>query len=104
MFSVFTFCIILFYVLSGLALFYSFQHIYTSNGVSLHEWSIYLARFRKRSTKENDELCGICADGGEVLHCATCPRSFHAGNLLTFAFPESHCWKYRVLYSVCSLW
>ncbi|XVF05290.1 hypothetical protein REPUB_Repub05bG0159200 [Reevesia pubescens] len=54
-----------------------FQHIYTSNGVSLHELSISLLKNRKFSTNENDDLCSICLDGGNLLCCDTCPRAFH---------------------------
>ncbi|OMO90373.1 Zinc finger, PHD-type [Corchorus olitorius] len=54
-----------------------FQHIYTSNGVSLHELSISLLKSRKFSTNENDDLCSICLDGGNLLCCDTCPRAFH---------------------------
>ncbi|GKV26237.1 hypothetical protein SLEP1_g35580 [Rubroshorea leprosula] len=54
-----------------------FQHIYTSNGVSLHELSISLSKDRKVSISENDDLCSICLDGGDLLCCDTCPRAFH---------------------------
>ncbi|KAK8697771.1 hypothetical protein V6N13_113908 [Hibiscus sabdariffa] len=54
-----------------------FQNIYTSNGVSLHELSISLSKNRKFSTFENDDLCSICLDGGDLLCCDTCPRAFH---------------------------
>ncbi|KAK3024427.1 hypothetical protein RJ639_044601 [Escallonia herrerae] len=54
-----------------------YLHIYTSNGVSLHELSIGLSKQRKFSADENDDLCSICADGGELLLCDTCPRAFH---------------------------
>ncbi|GAV89240.1 PHD domain-containing protein [Cephalotus follicularis] len=54
-----------------------FHHIYTSNGVSLHELSISLSKDRTFSTLENDDYCGVCADGGDLLCCDSCPRAFH---------------------------
>ncbi|CAN4119428.1 unnamed protein product [Withania somnifera] len=54
-----------------------YLYIYTSNGVSLHELSIKLSKERRSSSEENDDLCSICADGGDLLCCDNCPRAFH---------------------------
>ncbi|KAK3445476.1 hypothetical protein EUGRSUZ_A01604 [Eucalyptus grandis] len=54
-----------------------YSNIYTSNGVSLHELAISLSKGRKYSAKDNDNLCIICADGGNLVLCDGCPRAFH---------------------------
>lgn len=54
-----------------------YAYIYTSNGVSLHELSISLSKDRKYSANDNDDLCVVCWDGGNLLLCDGCPRAFH---------------------------
>ncbi|XP_058076838.1 uncharacterized protein LOC131225332 isoform X2 [Magnolia sinica] len=54
-----------------------YLHIYTSNGVSLHELSVSLSKVQKLSASDNDDLCTICADFGDLLLCDGCPRAFH---------------------------
>ncbi|KAK8561991.1 hypothetical protein V6N13_148875 [Hibiscus sabdariffa] len=54
-----------------------YAHIYTSNGVSLHELAISLSKGRRYSSTDNDNACIICADGGDLLLCDGCPRAFH---------------------------
>ncbi|XP_045803126.1 uncharacterized protein LOC123896792 [Trifolium pratense] len=54
-----------------------YLHIYTSNGVSLHELSLSISKDRRFAASDNDDLCSICQDGGDLLCCDGCPRAFH---------------------------
>ncbi|CAN1252840.1 Increased DNA methylation 1 [Linum perenne] len=65
-----------------------YLHIYTSNGVSLHELAISLSKCGKFSTIENDDLCQICKDGGDLVCCDGCPRSFHKECLSLTSIPD----------------
>lgn len=58
--------------------FASYLNIYISNGVSLHELSVSLSK-HKFSASDSDDLCTICADGGDLVLCDVCPRAFHKG-------------------------
>ncbi|CAN4120404.1 unnamed protein product [Withania somnifera] len=64
-----------------------YLYIYTSNGVSLHELSIRLSKERRSSAEENDDLCSICADGGDLLCCDNCPRAFHTECVCLLSIP-----------------
>nr|DAD28616.1 TPA_asm: hypothetical protein HUJ06_030084 [Nelumbo nucifera] len=65
-----------------------YLNIYTSNGVSLHELSLSLSKGRKFSASESDDLCTICADGGDLLLCDGCPRAFHKACLSLSSVPR----------------
>ncbi|KAI4383773.1 hypothetical protein MLD38_009573 [Melastoma candidum] len=55
-----------------------YLHIYTSNGVSLHELSMNLNKRRKFSNSENDDVCSGCMNGGDLLCCDTCPKAHNS--------------------------
>ncbi|KAL1544099.1 hypothetical protein AAHA92_20995 [Salvia divinorum] len=65
-----------------------YMSIYTSNGVSLHQLSLELSRSRKSSSEENDDLCSICEDGGDLLCCENCPRAFHTECVGVLSIPQ----------------
>ncbi|KAC9968855.1 hypothetical protein E3N88_45017 [Mikania micrantha] len=56
-----------------------YENIYISNGVSLHEYAVSMKKNEKGRCplKYNDDLCRVCWDGGDLLLCDGCPRSFH---------------------------
>ncbi|KZV29464.1 hypothetical protein F511_03749 [Dorcoceras hygrometricum] len=70
-----------------------YMYIYTSNGVSLHEFAVSLLKGRKLSAKDNDDLCIICADGGKLVLCDGCPRAFHkeCASLLSIPHGKWYC-------------
>ncbi|KAL3627153.1 hypothetical protein CASFOL_028516 [Castilleja foliolosa] len=53
-----------------------YMSIYTSNGVSLHQLSLELSKIRKPNSGENDDLCSICEEEGDLLCRENCPRAF----------------------------
>ncbi|XP_010267307.1 PREDICTED: uncharacterized protein LOC104604586 [Nelumbo nucifera] len=65
-----------------------YLNIFTSNGVSLHELAVSLSKGRKFSANDNDDLCSICADGGDLLLCDNCPRAFHKDCLSLSSVPR----------------
>ncbi|XP_031259836.1 uncharacterized protein LOC116117995 [Pistacia vera] len=70
-----------------------YRHIYTSNGLTLHDIAMSLAHGRSRSTGGSDDMCTICGDGGSLLLCYCCPRAFHPACLDLQWTPEGdwHC-------------
>ncbi|KAJ6810049.1 uncharacterized protein M6B38_157510 [Iris pallida] len=65
-----------------------YNYIYLENGLSLHELSVHLSKERDLSDSENDDLCGMCADGGELVCCDLCPRAFHKDCVGLSSIPE----------------
>lgn len=65
-----------------------YRHIYTSNGLSLHDISISLSNGQSLDTGDSDDSCTVCGDDGELLLCDRCPRAFHTACLELQYIPE----------------
>ncbi|KAE9619433.1 putative histone acetyltransferase chromatin regulator PHD family [Lupinus albus] len=74
-----------------------YRHIYTSNGLTLHDIALSLASGQNLTTGDSDDMCAICGDGGDLILCNGCPRAFHAACLGFDSAPESswHCLNCR---------
>ncbi|CAL5207132.1 unnamed protein product [Lathyrus oleraceus] len=70
-----------------------YRHIYTSNGLTLHDIALSLANGQNLTTGDSDDMCAICGDGGDLILCNGCPRAFHAACLGLHTVPASgwHC-------------
>ncbi|KAI4373565.1 hypothetical protein MLD38_011679 [Melastoma candidum] len=71
-----------------------YLHIYTSNGVSLHELAVNLNEQRSISSKESDDVCSVCLDYGDLLCCDTCPRTYHLDCIHLRSLPQGS-WSCR---------
>ncbi|KAF8396750.1 hypothetical protein HHK36_018380 [Tetracentron sinense] len=65
-----------------------YRHIYTSNGLSLHDLSISLANGQSLTASDSDDMCTVCGDGGDMILCDGCPRAFHTACLELKDIPE----------------
>ncbi|GJN39437.1 hypothetical protein PR202_gb28557 [Eleusine coracana subsp. coracana] len=53
------------------------------------------ANRQKMSSRQSDDLCSICSDGGQLLLCDTCPRAFHRECVGLSAMPKgTWCCRY----------
>ncbi|KAI4300142.1 hypothetical protein L6164_033553 [Bauhinia variegata] len=68
-----------------------YRHIYTSNGLTLHDIALSLSNGQNVTTGDSDDMCAVCGDGGDLILCNGCPRAFHAACLGLNCVPES-CW------------
>ena len=66
-----------------------YRHIYTSNGLTLHDIALSLANGQNLMTGHSDDMCAVCGDGGDLVLCNQCPRAFHAACLGFECVPET---------------
>ncbi|KAF4385340.1 hypothetical protein G4B88_026623 [Cannabis sativa] len=65
-----------------------YRHIYTSNGLTLHDIAISLASGQSLTTGDSDDMCAVCGDGGDLILCHGCPRAFHEACLDSTLVPQ----------------
>ncbi|XVF55320.1 hypothetical protein PTKIN_Ptkin06aG0027800 [Pterospermum kingtungense] len=65
-----------------------YRHIYTSNGLTLHDIALSLANGQCVTTGYSDDMCAICGDAGDLLLCHECPQAFHPACLKLDHLPE----------------
>lgn len=73
-----------------------YRHIYTSNGLTLHDLAMSLANGQSLTASGSDDMCTVCGGGGDLVLCDGCPRAFHAACIDLQCFPKgdwycTHC-------------
>lgn len=71
-------CITMVLMQSWIMLLCSYRHIYTSNGLTLHDIALSLANGHNVAGS-SDDMCSACGEEGSLILCVQCPRAFHAG-------------------------
>ncbi|KAL4309092.1 hypothetical protein GQ457_01G017570 [Hibiscus cannabinus] len=69
-----------------------YRHIYTSNGLTLHDIALSLANGQCVTTGSSDDTCAVCGDAGDLLLCRECPQAFHPTCLNLEHLPEGE-WR-----------
>lgn len=82
-------------------------NIFLDDGRSLSEclmcaWALQDAKEKKEGfTDSNDDSCGVCGDGGELILCDHCPSTFHADCIGLEVIPEGDWFCPRCCCGVC---
>ncbi|XVF76602.1 hypothetical protein PTKIN_Ptkin13bG0278900 [Pterospermum kingtungense] len=69
-----------------------YRYIYTSNGLTLHDIALSLAKGQRITTDCTDDMCAICGGAGDLLICCDCPQAFHPACLKLEHLPEGE-WR-----------
>lgn len=64
-----------------------YRHIYTSNGLTLHDIALSLANGQNLAGT-SDDMCTVCGEGGDLILCVGCPRAFHTACLGLLSTPQ----------------
>ncbi|KAL6658706.1 hypothetical protein ACP70R_002746 [Stipagrostis hirtigluma subsp. patula] len=74
----------------------------------LEAWSVeYTDRTSNACTRkveaadENDDTCGFCGDGGELLCCDNCPSTYHQACLSTKELPDDNWYCHNCICQTC---
>lgn len=64
-----------------------YNSIFLPDGQSLHKFAQSLAvkmqeNFIVGTSRDNDDLCAECGDGGDLVLCDACPAAYHTGMYL----------------------
>uniref|UniRef100_A0A7N0V854 PHD-type domain-containing protein n=1 Tax=Kalanchoe fedtschenkoi TaxID=63787 RepID=A0A7N0V854_KALFE len=90
-----------------------FSNLFLENGKSyttclLQAWSAdYKTRKTSRKLSQfedldsNDDTCGICGDGGDLICCDGCPSTFHQMCLATQDLPDGNWYCSRCICRIC---
>ncbi|TYI99000.1 hypothetical protein E1A91_D01G255900v1 [Gossypium mustelinum] len=65
-----------------------YRHIYTSNGLTLHDIALSLANGQCVTTGSSDDTCAVCGNAGDLLLRCECSQAFHPSCLNLEHLPE----------------